>query len=62
MASDLPRMLNSKELRLLVPFTSQHISRLEKKNQFPKRIKIGERRVGWWQHEVMEWLEHRART
>ena len=38
-------------------YTSQHILRLEKKGKFPKRIKVGERRVGWWLHEVMAWLD-----
>ena len=46
----LPRMLTSKELRQLVTYTPQHVARLEKRGQFPKR------RVGWWLHEVMDWL------
>jgi len=37
-----------------------HILRLEKKGKFPKRIKVGERRVGWWLHEVMAWLDHKS--
>jgi len=31
-----------------------------KKGKFPKRIKIGERRVGWWLHEVMAWLDQKS--
>ena len=38
----------------------QHILRLEKKGKFPKRIKVGERRVGWWLHEVMAWLDQKS--
>jgi prophage regulatory protein len=43
-----------------VPYAPQHILRLEKKGKFPKRIKIGERRVGWWLHEVMAWLAQKS--
>jgi len=39
-----------------------HILRLEKKGKFPKRIKVGERRVGWWLHEVMAWLDQKSGT
>jgi prophage regulatory protein len=56
-SDSLPRVVNRRELKRLVPFSSQHVLRLEKKGMFPKRIKVGERRVGWWLHEVMAWLE-----
>jgi len=56
----LPRVITRRELGRLVPYTPQHILRLEKKNKFPKRIKVGERRVGWWLHEVMAWLEQKS--
>lgn len=59
MSDDLPRVINRKELRQLVPYTPQHIHRLERNQKFPKRIKVGERRVGWWLHEVLAWLEAR---
>lgn len=54
---DLPRIITRKELRLLVPYTPQHILRLEKQVKFPKRIPIGARRVGWYLHEVLDWIE-----
>ena len=47
-------------MRRLVPYRPQHILRLEKKGKFPKRINVGERRVGWWLHEVMAWLEQKS--
>ncbi len=56
----LPRVITRRELRRLVPYAPQHILRLEKKGKFPKRIKVGERRVGWWLHEVMAWLEQKS--
>lgn len=59
MSATIPRVITKKELRLLVPYTPQHISRLEKAGKFPKRIRIGERRVGWWLHEIMAWIDQR---
>jgi Prophage CP4-57 regulatory protein (AlpA) len=41
-------------------YTAQHILRLEKKGKFPKRIKIGERRVVWSLPEVLAWREQRS--
>ena len=49
------------ELRRLVPYTPQHILRLEKKGKFPKRIKVGERRVVWRWNEVLAWREQKSR-
>ncbi len=60
MTDTLPRIITRRELRRLVPYTPQHILRLEKKGKFPKRIKVGDRRVGWWLHEVMAWLDEKS--
>ena len=60
MNEQLPRVITRRELRLLVPYTPQHILRLEKKKKFPERIKVGERRVGWWLHEVLAWLDKKS--
>jgi prophage regulatory protein len=62
MTTDVPRIITKKELLRIVPYTPQHILRLEKKNQFPKRISIGARRVGWYLSEVEAWLGTRPRT
>ena len=62
MNEHLPRVITRRELRRLVPYTPQHILRLEKKGKFPKRIKVGERRLGWWLHEVMSWLDQKNGT
>jgi prophage regulatory protein len=59
MTTDIPRIITKKELRQLVPFSPQYVLRLEKEGRFPHRIKIGERRVGWWLHEVLAWLAER---
>ena len=62
MNSDLPRIISRKELKLIVPYSPQHILRLEKRGKFPKRLQIGSRRVGWYLMEVMGWLNSRNRS
>lgn len=58
--TQLPRIITKKELRLIVPYTPQHILRLEKQNRFPRRIRIGERRVGWLLSDIEAWLKMRV--
>jgi prophage regulatory protein len=60
MTAAIPRIITKKELRLMVPYTPQHIARLEKAGQFPRRIRIGERRVGWRLADIENWIEQRA--
>jgi prophage regulatory protein len=60
MPSDIPRIITKKELRLMVPYTVQHIARLEKAGRFPKRIIIGPRRVAWRLSDIEAWLNERA--
>jgi prophage regulatory protein len=62
MTIDLPVIINKKQLALIVPYSPQHILRLEKSGKFPKRIKIGERRVGWRLSDVEAWLAERMRV
>jgi prophage regulatory protein len=58
---ELPQIITKKELRLIVPYSPQHILRLEKRGKFPKRVQLGARRVGWYLHEVHGWLQQRSR-
>lgn len=53
------RIIDAAERRKIVPFSDAHISRLEKSGKFPRRIKLGEHRVGWSLHEVTSWIEER---
>ena len=57
----IDRMLVSKkELKSLgIPYSFQHIARLEKAGQFPKRIQLGQCRVAWVYSEVCEWITAR---
>ena len=53
------RILSKAEVRELVLYSPQHIARLEKAGNFPKRVNLGTKRVGWVEAEVLEWLEAR---
>ena len=53
------RLLSKRQLKEMVLYSPQHIARLEKAGQFPKRIQIGPNRVGWVEEEVLEWLRER---
>ena len=53
------RIIGSAERRRLLPFSDMHIWRLERQGRFPKRIKLGEHRVGWDLDEIVAWIEAR---
>jgi prophage regulatory protein len=53
------RIIGSAELRRRVLFSGVHIWRLEQMGRFPKRIKLGDHRVGWDLDEVVSWIESR---
>jgi prophage regulatory protein len=43
-----------------IPFSYRHLYTLEETGKFPKRVKIGEKRVGWIESEIDTWLEAKA--
>ena len=53
------RLISRAELRRLVPYTLQHIMRLEKMGRFPRRIRLGANRVAWLEVDVTRWIEAR---
>ncbi len=38
-----------------VPWTRQHLLRLEKLGKFPRRVRLGDSTVGWLDDEIDEW-------
>ena len=48
------QVVSKKELRTVcgIPYSPQHIARLEAAGQFPKRIRLGQNRVAWLLKEV----------
>jgi len=53
------QLIDKRELTRLVKYSPQHIARLEKAGQFPKRIRLGQNRVAWLLSEIEEWIEIR---
>jgi len=53
------RILSKRQLKELVLYSPQHVARLEKAGQFPKRVQLGPNRVGWVEAEVLDWLDLR---
>ncbi|MCP5072656.1 MAG: AlpA family phage regulatory protein [Rhodobacteraceae bacterium] len=53
------RILSKTALREMVLYSPQHIARLEKAGEFPKRVTLGPNRVGWVESEMLDWLKER---
>ena len=53
------RLITKSELLAIVPYTPQHILRLEKRGLFPRRIQVGPNRVAWLLSEIEEWVAAR---
>jgi prophage regulatory protein len=58
------KLVSKKELRTVhgIPYSPAHIARLEKADQFPKRLLLGACRVAWWEDEIEEWKSSRPRA
>ena len=56
------RIIGHSELSHLVGISKSHIARLESNGLFPKRIKLGERKVGWSLKEIQEWVEDQKKN
>jgi len=55
------KMLSKRQLKELVLYSPQHVARLELAGEFPKRVQLGQCRVGWVEQEVLDWLQERIR-
>ena len=57
---DSDRLINSRQITELVPYSLFHLSRLEAAGKFPKRIKLGAGgRIAWSLRAVEKWIEER---
>lgn len=41
-----------KQLKEMQPYSRQHIARLEADNKWPRRVRLGQNRIGWVLEEV----------
>jgi prophage regulatory protein len=52
----LDRIVGKSEVSKIIGLKSAAIDSLEKAGGFPRRLKIGNRRIGWRLSDVIEWL------
>jgi prophage regulatory protein len=50
----------AQEINGLIPFSPNHLRRLEAQGDFPRRIRIGANRIAWLREEVEQWLADRV--
>ena len=55
------RILKTNEVVKIIGLSKVTIWRIEKSGTFPKRINLTNRRVGWIESEILEWLESRPK-
>ena len=53
------KLLSKKMVKEIVLYSPQHIDRLEQEGKFPRRVRLGQNRVGWVDTEVYDWLQVR---
>jgi prophage regulatory protein len=54
------RILRKPDLRELTGLSPRTIDAMEKRGEFPRRIKLSARCVGWRADQVNEWLDQRS--
>ncbi len=54
------RIIGLRELLDRVPYGRVQIWRLERQGRFPRRIRIGPRRIGWLETEIDDWIRSRV--
>jgi len=54
------RFVKRKEVESITGLSRSSIYNKMKNDTFPKKIILGERSVGWLEHEVQEWLKNRV--
>ena len=58
----LPEFIVADEIAQRIPYSQNHLRRLEAQGAFPKRIRIGANRIGWIRQEIDSWIEARVST
>ncbi|HOL51485.1 MAG TPA: AlpA family transcriptional regulator [Bacillota bacterium] len=53
----MDRIIRKKELLKTIGLSGVTIWRMERAGTFPKRIKLGGNSVGWYESEIIEWME-----
>lgn len=51
--------LKQAEILKIIPFSRQHILRLEKENKFPKRVQLGIKRIAWRKSDIEKYMKEK---
>jgi prophage regulatory protein len=54
-----PELILAGEIAQRIPYSQNHLRRLEASGDFPRRIRIGANRVAWVRTEVNDWVDQR---
>jgi prophage regulatory protein len=57
--STTPELVVADEVARRIPYSQNHLRRLEAQGSFPKRVRIGANRVAWVRQEIDQWIEAR---
>ena len=52
-------LVSKKQVKEMVLYSYAHIDRLEAQGLFPKRVRLGQNRVGWVRSEIEDWIRAR---
>jgi prophage regulatory protein len=58
----LPRLLTWRQLKEVfgIPYSREHVRRLEKAGKFPPRLCLSPQKVAWLKGDILAWLQARA--
>lgn len=51
--------VSKRQVKEMVLYSPQHIARLEAAGKFPRRVKLGNNRVGYVKQEIEDWIQSR---
>ena len=53
----MSRVIRPNEVERILGVSKSTINRLERTGKLPKRVRIGPRIVGWYEHDIIDFLE-----
>lgn len=56
------KLIKRKDVETLTTLSRSTIYDKMSKGNFPRPIKLGERAVAWREHDILKWIEMRAKT
>jgi prophage regulatory protein len=56
------RFLREREVKAKTSLSRPQRWRLESRGEFPLRVRLGPRTVGWWEGEIEDWMKSRPRA